>query len=49
VIGINFHPFYRNEKEVCRKQKFNTNFCTIRVVDDLYSKGSPEVVQVIGI
>jgi len=46
VIAVNFHPFYRNEEEICRKQEYSSNFCTIRVVDDLYTKNSHNVIQV---
>lgn len=46
VIGINFHPFYRNEEDVCLKKAFNTNFCTLRVLDDLYTQRAESVAKV---
>ena len=44
--SINFHPFYRNFDEVCSKKSFVSNFSTIKVLEDIYTRNNTEVMKV---
>ena len=44
--SINFHPFYRNFDEVCTKKSFVSNFSTIKVLEDIYTRNNTEVRKV---
>lgn len=46
VISVNFHPFYRNEKQVCRKDTFYTNYTTITFQDDIFTQKTENITKV---
>ena len=35
VISLNFHPFYDNEEEICRKDEFHTNYSIVTFREDI--------------
>ena len=35
MISLNFHPFYSNEKEICQKEEFHTNYVTIKFQENI--------------
>ena len=37
VVSLNFHPFYSNDEEICRKDEFHTNYSTITFREDILS------------
>lgn len=46
VISVNFHPFYRNAKQVCRKDTFLTNYITITFQDDIFTQNTDNILMV---
>ena len=38
VISVNFHPFYRNAKEVVKKEGFQVNYCSVIVQQDIFAQ-----------
>ena len=46
VISVNFHPFYRNAKQVCRKDTFLTNYITITFQDDIFTQKTENILMV---
>ena len=46
VISVNFDPFYRNEKQVCRKDTFYTNYTTITFQDDIFTQKTENITRV---
>ena len=46
VVSVNFHPFYRNDKEVAKHSKFQSNYSVIIFQDDIYSQDADSIVKV---
>ena len=38
VVSVNFHPFYRNAKEVVKKELFQVNYSSIIVQQDIFAQ-----------
>ncbi len=38
VVSVNFHPFYRNAKEVVKKEVFQVNYSSISVQHDIFAQ-----------
>lgn len=43
---MNFHPFYRNHKEVAKRSKFQSNYSVVVFQDDIYSQDADTIVKV---
>ena len=46
VVSVNFHPFYQNEKDVCRKEMFHANYSRITIQNDIFSLSSENITKV---
>ena len=44
---MNFHPFYRNDKEVVKKEEFYTNYITVKFPVNIFTQNSPNLNKVI--
>lgn len=44
---MNFHPFYRNDKEVVKKEEFYTNYITVKFPVNIFAQNQPNLNKVI--
>jgi len=47
VVSVNFHPFYRNDKEVARREEFYTNYVTVKFPADIFTQKNVSINKVI--
>ncbi len=38
VVSVNFHPFYRNVKEVVKKEVFQVKYSIVTVQQDIFAQ-----------
>ena len=43
---MNFHPFYRNDKEVARREEFYTNYVTVKFPADIFTQKNISINKV---
>ncbi len=46
VVSVNFNPFYRNAKEVVKKEEFQVNYRTICVQQDIFAQNAENLLKV---
>ena len=44
---MNFHPFYRNDKEVVKREEFYTNYITVKFPVNIFAQNQPNLNKVI--
>ena len=44
---MNFHPFYRNDKEVVKKEEFYTNYITVKFPVNIFTQKQANLNKVI--
>ena len=47
MVSLNFRPFYRNDKEVVKKEEFYTNYITVKFPVNIFTQNSPNLNKVI--
>lgn len=48
VISVNFHPFFRNEKEPVKKDIFYTNYVSVNCPENIYIH-STDIINVVSV
>ncbi len=48
VVSVDFHPYYRNEKQVVRTMKYFTNYVTATCPESVFAQSYQSINEVIG-
>ena len=46
VISVNFHPFFRNEKDPVKKRAFYTNYVDVNMPVDIFTQDNTNITKV---
>ena len=46
VVSVNFHPFFRNEKDPVKKKAFYTNYIDVNLPVDIFTQVNTNITKV---